>query len=226
MLIKIIFTATIPHTPCTAIAINLIMVNIKKLAVTAAATMAVRRVGSVVILVQNLQKKPGLASSVVHMYRPNVALVQEINDSSEEPIFAAKSVSKRGYGTAIYAKEGVENVKTVLSPHAETGGLIYKKTTIATSGSIQYVSFHGYNGQPFKKVQNLTDHVEAVKRALETYGFRLAVSWPYPGRNFPLDHAFVRGVKLEASSIYDSEADHQGAILQLSLSGSGCQQID
>ena len=146
----------------------------------------------------------------------------------------------------------MKDVKTVLSLHAETGGLIYKKTTIATSGSIQYVSFHGYNGQPFKSVENLTDHVEAVlgaldpgpavfagdfntwgpehldavKRALETYGFRLAVSWPYPGRNFPLDHAFVRGVKLEASSIYDSEADHEGAILQLSLSGSGCQQID
>ena len=82
------------------------MVGIKKLAVTTAVTAAVRRVGSVVVLVQNLQKKPGLASSLVHMYRPDVALMQEINDSSEEPIFAAKSVSKRATGQQFTLKMG------------------------------------------------------------------------------------------------------------------------
>ena len=60
----------------------------------------------------------------------------------------ANFISKRGYGTAIYAKESdqIKNVENVLSPHAETGGFIFKKTTIAEYKGIQFVTFHGYNG--------------------------------------------------------------------------------
>jgi hypothetical protein len=74
------------------------------------------------------------------------------------------------------------NIRRVDSPHAETGGFIRKKTIIATlhciitSGSnstkqprsIQFVSFHGYNGQPFKKVSFLVDHVQAVLDVLDS----------------------------------------------------------
>jgi hypothetical protein len=200
---------------------------------------------------------------------------------------AATNVSKRlGHGTAIlYSKNNnvndvdddchysLTNVRRVDSPHAETGGFIRKKTIIATltsstsgsssttgmSRSIQFVSFHGYNGQPFKKISYLVDHVQAVLDVLDNNnaeggdaisnneaavfagdfntwsqahldaiqiplqkaGFRLALSWPYPGRDFALDHVFIRGggqsIQLQDWSIFQNTSDHQGALLTLRL---------
>ena len=110
---------------------------------------------------------------------------------------------------------------------------------------MQFVSFHGYNGQPFKSIEKLVAHVKAVihvlspgpvvfagdfnswsqghlsavKTILNEAGFHLAYSWPYPGRDFPLDHAFIRGVSLKASAHFESVSDHLGAILQVDLCG-------
>ena len=61
------------------------------------------------IIVQNLPKKPGLASRLVAENSPDILLAQEINLSSESPAFQnsiSKNVSRQGYGTAIYAKNG------------------------------------------------------------------------------------------------------------------------
>jgi endonuclease/exonuclease/phosphatase family metal-dependent hydrolase len=192
---------------------------------------------------------------------------------------AATNVSKRlGYGTAIHVNSknnndnddgrySLTNIRRVDSPHAETGGFIRKKTIIATltstSGSssttgkprgIQFVSFHGYNGQPFTRISYLVDHVQAVldvldrdfegdassneavfagdfntwsqahldaiQAPLQRAGFRLALSWPYPGRDFALDHVFIRGrcIQLQDWSIFQNASDHQGALLTLALS--------
>ena len=72
----------------------------------------------------------------------------------------------------------LSNIRFVDSPHAETGGFIYKKTVIATynyststakndggeetRNQIEIISFHGYNGQPLRSVNKLVDHVKAV----------------------------------------------------------------
>ena len=132
-------------------------------------------------------------------------------------------------------------MKKVQSPYSELGGFIRKKSSVATVKSIQFVSFHGYNGQPFKSKDKLVAHVDAVlavlspgpalfagdfntwsqehlmavKRSLEEVGFSLAYSWPYPGRDYPLDHAFTRGLKMINSQHYSCESDHRGAILEL-----------
>ena len=158
----------------------------------------------------------------------------------------ASFTSRMGYGTAIYAlkkdKKGsnnnndsnnnsnkndnnkiLTNIRHVKSPHNETGGMISKKTTIATyDNKVELVSFHGYNGQPFKNIQYLVDHVmavlqvlssdkasapaifggdfntwsiehvNAVSKVLQEAGFTLAYSWPYPNRSVALDHVYVR----------------------------------
>jgi endonuclease/exonuclease/phosphatase (EEP) superfamily protein YafD len=208
------------------------------------------------IVVQNLQKKAGLASSLVEKYDPDVLLAQEINLATEENssfcISLVHNTSKKGYGTAIYGKKGksaLSNVKNVDSPHAEFGGFIRKKTIVATymneeANSVQFVSFHGYNGQPFKDASKLKDHVDtvlavlnetgpavfagdfntwtqhhvdAIQRDLEKAGFRRAFSWPYPGRNIPLDHAFLRGVQLESATPFSNQSDHHGAVLDVNV---------
>jgi endonuclease/exonuclease/phosphatase family metal-dependent hydrolase len=197
------------------------------------------------VVVQNLQKRPGLASSLVHKHEPDVLLAQEISLKTEEPIFGtAHNTSKLGYGTAIYGMEAVTDVRLVSSPHAEIGGFIVKKTTVACCAGVQFVSFHGYNGQPMKSVSKLTDHVaavlavippgtpalfagdfntwtelhiNAVKALMAKAGFTLAYSWPYPGRDLPLDHAFVRSLRLESQSSYRNDSDHLGAVLELTL---------
>ena len=120
-----------------------------------------------------------------------------------------------------------------------------QKDNISNYGEgVQYVSFHGYNGQPFKSVQKLVAHIDAVlsamtltspavfagdfntwseehlnavKMRLQDAGFSLAYSWPYPGREFPLDHAFVRSFRLQGSSYFICASDHQGAILELDV---------
>mmetsp|Transcript_22361 Transcript_22361/g.40356 ORF Transcript_22361/g.40356 Transcript_22361/m.40356 type:complete len:200 (+) Transcript_22361:63-662(+) len=196
------------------------------------------------VLVQNLQKRSGLATELFNEHDcPEVMLVQEINLNSESYSFQASSVSSMGYGTAIGSKFDVSNVTSVLSPYAEFGGIIHKKTTVASIKSIQFVSFHGYNGQPFKNIDKLIAHVEAVlaklspgpalfagdfnswspghmdrcRQYLESAGFHLAYSWPYPGRDQPLDHAFLRGLELKRSENYTCLSDHKGAILELEL---------
>ena len=109
------------------------------------------------ILVQNLQKRDGLATDLFEEYEPDVMLVQEINLHSEQhPYFPARSVSRMGYGTAIGigSKKLLEvtNIKCVQSPYAKLGGMIRKKTTIAT-----------INGQAFKNKDKLVvAHVDAV----------------------------------------------------------------
>jgi len=195
------------------------------------------------VLIQNLQKRECLASQLSKKYHPDVMLVQEINLSSETSPFLANNVSSMGYGTAIGSRFDVSDVMTIQSPYAEFGGFIHKKTTVATVKSVQFVSFHGYNGQPFKNKEKLVAHVEAVvavlspgpalfagdfntwteehltavKESLEKSGFDLAYSWSYPGRSHPLDHAFTRGVRIRVSQDYSCESDHRGTILELDL---------
>jgi len=173
-------------------------------------------------------------------------LCQEINLSSEGDTFdgprSADNTSGLGYGTAIHSSTSpLIDVKLINSPCAEFGGVIRKKTTVATAQGVQFVSFHGYNGQPFKNVAKLVAHVDAVlsimtpgpavfagdfntwseehlnavRVSLNDAGFDLAFSWPYPGRDFPLDHAFLRMIHLKDSSYFACASDHQGAILEI-----------
>lgn len=195
------------------------------------------------ILIQNLQKRSGLATQLIEEHQPQIVLAQEIHLSSEGYRFQAWNVSKRsGYGTAIGTRDfEIQNIKRVDSPSAEVGGFIRKKTTIATIQSVQYVSFHGYNGQPFQDQQKLVDHIEAVLAVLEAgpalfagdfntwtkehfdavtaamtrAHFQHAYSWPYDGRNFPLDHAYVRSLEVTQSEHYTCSSDHRGAILEI-----------
>jgi exonuclease III len=203
------------------------------------------------VVVQNLQKRSGLASELVEKYEPDILLAQEISWSSEPESFqqhSAHNTAWYGYGTCIYAAQGeITNVRKVNSPHAEIGGFIYKKTILAEWNGVFFVSFHGYNGQPMKNIANLVDHVidvlaqlptsipavfagdfntwsqnhlDAVAAPLAEAGFVHACSWPYPGREFPLDHVFVRGVELCNCTVYKSSSDHQGAVLELAFSSS------
>lgn len=209
--------------------------------------------GTVVrIVVHNLQKQPHLGSDLIAEHKPDFFLAQEINLFSERGQFSeeASFTNRFGYGTAIYSSDKVgsplSHFHRVESPHAEVGGFIRKKTIIATTrmgeSVVQLVSFHGYNGQPFKRVSYLVDHVQAVldrieedcvifagdfntwtqahldaiKVPLEIAGFKHTISWPYPGREFPLDHVFLKGsIELEDSTIFASKSDHQGALLTL-----------
>ena len=139
----------------------------------------------------------------INLYSEDVAIN---DDDCRYPYDCAHNTSKFGYGTAIYAKKNpttatstatngaaaaatttvntgqtresrtLSNIRYVDSPHAETGGFIYKKTVIATynytsknadgggetRNQIELISFHGYNGQPLKSVTKLVDHVKAV----------------------------------------------------------------
>jgi endonuclease/exonuclease/phosphatase (EEP) superfamily protein YafD len=175
-----------------------------------------------------------------------VLLVQEINLKTEEDgLFnKAHNTSKTGHGTAIYCKSGnITNIRQVESPHAEVGGCIRKKTTIATCDQIDFVSFHGYNGQPMKVLSKLLDHVravlvvlaptgptvfagdfntwsdehvQAVGDELQKYHFVLAHSWPYPGRDVPLDHVFIRGdLQITVFDTFANASDHHGAVFEL-----------
>jgi endonuclease/exonuclease/phosphatase (EEP) superfamily protein YafD len=194
------------------------------------------------VVVQNLQKHSHLGSDVVAEYQPDLALIQEIHLPTEEVgLFdAAFNVGKyTGWGTAIYSRESLSRVRKVDSPHAEFGGLFRKHTTLAYSQGIDWVSFHGYNGQPFKKMEYLLDHVRlvhesvasgpavfagdfntwtdnhvrAVKHELARSGFELAGSWPYPGRDGPLDHIFLRDCTGSNLSTFQNSSDHLGAII-------------
>lgn len=203
-----------------------------------------------IIVIQNLQKIAGLASILLEEYEPDILLAQEINlrsEESKEPYNIAHNTSKiGGYGTAIFGRKELSDVRLVDSPHKECGGFVVKKTTVATYDSIiQLVSFHGYNGQPFKSISKLIDHVravlavvnkdgaaifagdfntwtplhvEAVHKELEDAGFEKAFSWPYPGRVTPLDHAFIRGLRLKVANHFGNASDHRGAVLELAVS--------
>lgn len=196
------------------------------------------------IVVQNLQKKAGLATKLVEQFQPDIMLAQEFSSSSES-IDTVSNTSMLGYGTAIYSRTAaITNVRRVTSPHAEFGGFVFKKTTVADCSGVQFVSFHGYNGQPWRSFENLVDHVsavvsvleddrpslfagdfntwsqahiDAVKKVLGDAGFSLAYSWPYPGRALPLDHAFVRGVRNDSSISYSCDSDHRGAVLEITV---------
>lgn len=197
---------------------------------------------SLTVIVQNLQKYEGLAGRIVEGHAPDILLAQELSLYSEETgLFRAHHTSFRGYGTGIHCRAGgVAHVKHVESPVAELGGFIVKKTTVAECAGIQCVSFHGYNGTPFRRnVRSLVLHVQAVlevlgsgpaifagdfnswtaahlhsvSEALGAAGFHKAFSWPYPGRDHPLDHAFLRGLKLLEHSTFKTESDHLGAKL-------------
>lgn len=202
------------------------------------------------IVVQNLQKRKGLASELVAKLQPDIFLAQEINLSSEGVAFSAYYTNFVGYGTAIYSKKDPPTkVRKVCCPHAEFGGFLYKLTTVAECMGIQFVSFHGYNGLPFKNITKLVDHVlavlkvlepgpclfagdfntwtrehyDSIKKVLVEVGFEAAFSWAYPGkgplpaRTQPLDHAFVRGVRLEDHYSFPSASDHRGAVLEISV---------
>lgn len=196
------------------------------------------------IVIQNLAKVAGLGTTLAELYEPDVLLAQEINLSTES-IDTVSNTSRLGYGTAIYTRgDAASNVRNVTSPNAELGGFIFKKTTVADCMGVQFVSFHGYNGQPMRNVQKLVSHVnavlsvldvdrpsvfagdfntwsqthiDAVKAVLAEAGFDLAYSWPYPGRDLPLDHAFVRGVQLDKSFSYTCGSDHRGAVLEINV---------
>mmetsp|Transcript_6358 Transcript_6358/g.10546 ORF Transcript_6358/g.10546 Transcript_6358/m.10546 type:complete len:201 (-) Transcript_6358:552-1154(-) len=196
------------------------------------------------VFIQNLQKRSNLATELLEQYKADVFLAQEIDWKSETfkgTKRCARFTSSNGYGTAIIANECLSGIRKIASPHSEFGGFIRKKTIVATVNEVEFVSFHGYNGQPMKKVQPLIDHIcavvetlskdgpavfagdfnswtkehlDAIAKCLAKQGFHLALSWPYPGREFPLDHAFVRGVRLKGSSIHPCESDHNGALLE------------
>ncbi|CAM9464740.1 unnamed protein product [Ectocarpus fasciculatus] len=196
------------------------------------------------VVVQNLEKKAGLATRLVEQYQPDILLAQELNRSSEQ-IDTVSNLSRLGFGTGIYSRAAaITNVRRVTSPHAEIGGFVFKKTLVADCAGVQFVSFHGYNGQPMRRIGKLVDHVNAVMSVLDVdrpclfagdfntwsqahidattsvlrdAGFVLGCSWPYPGRDLPLDHAFVRGVQLESSFSYGCESDHNGAVLEIGL---------
>ena len=193
------------------------------------------------IIVQNLQKKAELATRLVERDAPDILLAQELSLHSEATnLFRAHYTSQMGYGTAIHCRGKITNVRRVKSPVAEFGGFIYKKTTVADCDGVQCVSFHGYNGTPFRRnisslvshVQAVldvlgsgpaifagdfnswtTDHLNAVSELLYSVGFHRAFSWPYPGGDRELDHAFLRGMKLLQGSTFETEADHLGAKL-------------
>jgi len=128
---------------------------------------SIRATTTMKVLIQNLQKRKHLGTELFESYDPDVMLVQEINIYSETLSFPANNTSSMGYGTAIWSKYGMENIKKVQSPYAEVGGIVHKKTTIASIKSIQMISFHGYNGQPLKNKQKLVAHVEAVLHELD-----------------------------------------------------------
>lgn len=201
------------------------------------------------VIIQNLQKRKGLATSLIERFDPDVFLAQEIHLDSEailhsEHLSIAHTTSKRGFGTAILAKGALSEVQGVTSPHAELGGFIRKKTTLARAGDVRFVSFHGYNGTPLRNVDKLRAHVaavldrvpesvpavfggdwnswtqahlDAISALLEPRGFVLAYSWPYPGREQPLDHVFLRGLTLASASHFPSASDHLGALLHVEL---------
>ena len=201
------------------------------------------------IVVQNLQKQSGLATQLIATHQPvDIFLAQEVSLKSPDDaeLFAdAHFTSRAKYGTGIYCRSGVSNVRRVKSPVAEFGGFIYKKTTIADCMGCECVSFHGYNGTPYRDAHSLVlhvlaiievltvgrpcifggdfntwtpEHLRLVTEQLELVGFQHAYSWPYPGRDHPLDHIFLRGVKLVHSECFISSSDHQGAIIEVELS--------
>lgn len=192
------------------------------------------------LVVQNIQKQYGLAGRLVKQFAPDVMLVQEIKIKTEDASQFAH-FTPGGHGTAIYCKSGKpRDMIKVESPAREFGGIIYKKTTVAKCMGVQFISFHGYNGSPFRDVEGLLTHVKAVVKVLDLdgpaifagdfntwsqehldavvkvlgeVGLNLAASWRYPqGRGKKvLDHIFVRGLKLLHNSTFQNEADHLGA---------------
>lgn len=200
------------------------------------------------VLIQNLQKRPGLATKLYEEHKPNILMVQELNYHTERSgLFPAKKligIGKSGYGTAIGSEYTIANIKKVIAPYPEIGGLIRKRTTIATIKGVQWISMHAYNGQPFKDKHKLVAHVEAVlnklepgpavfagdfntwskvhldavKETVEKVGFRHVYSWPYNGRDLPLDHVFIRGdIRVKKAENFVSPSDHRGAILELEI---------
>ena len=60
-------------------------------------------------------------------------------------------------------------------------------------------------------------HMEAVTTLMQQAGFEHAFSWPNKGREFPLDHVFLRNLQLTSAKIYKNQSDHEGAILELEI---------
>jgi len=141
------------------------------------------------IVVQNLQKRSGLASRLIEENDPDIFLAQEINLLSEKEEYEFDKACYTtdiwygfGYyrhGTAMYARKNsdgespISNVRRVECPHSEFAWMVTKKTTIADiniGGVVQYVTFHGFNNMPFRNVQKLVDHVRAVIEVLRPTG--------------------------------------------------------
>lgn len=131
------------------------------------------------VLIQNLQKRSGLATDLLNEHDPDVMLAQEISITYErnhyDDKYYAHNTSSLGYGTAIYSKgHDIRKVKLVEAPCSEFVGTIRKKTTIATCTShyIQFVSLHGYNGTPFRTTSTakLVAHVQTVLDVLDPVG--------------------------------------------------------
>jgi endonuclease/exonuclease/phosphatase (EEP) superfamily protein YafD len=59
------------------------------------------------------------------------------------------------------------------------------------------------------------EHLDLATQLLAAAGFELAFSWPYPGRDFPLDHAFLRELTLTSSESFATHADHLAALLEV-----------
>lgn len=136
------------------------------------------------VLIQNLQKRSGLATDLLNEHDPDVMLAQEISITYErnhyDDKYYAHNTSSLGYGTAIYSKgHDIRKVKLVEAPCSEFVGTIRKKTTIATCTShyIQFVSLHGYNGTPFRTTSTakLVAHVQLCWMFLTQSVLR---SWP------------------------------------------------
>jgi len=182
-------------------------------------------------IVHNLQKKPEVFLELLSGHCPDIVLAQEVTDGL--PLDAA-NVSSLGYGTGIYSTTDVTNIKRINSPHAEFIPTMRKKTTIGTSHGVEWVSFHGYNGTPFRSAKKLTAHVRAALQALGSgpcvfagdfntwsqthfesvkfemikHGFTGHYSAPYKDRPLALDHVFVRGLWIESAYYYETASDH------------------
>ena len=93
----------------------------------------------ITVVIQNLQKKAGLAGGLMREHSPDLLLAQEISLTTEDAslVGEAHHTSRMGYGTAIGTKGlGLSNVHRVTSPVPEIGGFIKKKTVVADFRSI------------------------------------------------------------------------------------------
>ena len=185
----------------------------------------------------------------LNRFKPDVALFQEYWGAYqlaavESESYIGVSSTKKGfiYGTAIVTGGDLYDQHTVMSPHKEFLIGVQKATAIATVAGVQFASFHGYNGWPFKDPKKLYEHLIAVVLALKEgpaviagdfntwtkehlstvsnvlgrYGFELMGSAKYDKKK-TLDLFYARGVKCLKFESGWAESDHPFMLCELEL---------